>query len=224
MLKVRFIKLYQLDEEFFENHSKNDFSILSSKRQQISKRIFDVIFSIFLLGITFPILILTIFAIKLESKGPFFYTQERIGLNNCAFKVIKFRSMRTDAERHGAKWAQKNDPRVTKVGSFIRKTRIDELPQLFNVIKGEMSLIGPRPERKIFIEKLEKEIKYYNFRHKIKPGITGLAQVCYPYGSSIKDAKWKHKYDIYYIKHYSFKLDCLIVIATIKTILFGMGR
>ena len=132
--------------------------------------------------------------------------------------------MRNDAEKNGAQWASQNDSRVTKVGNFIRKTRIDELPQLINVFKGEMSLVGPRPEREVFISELENTIPYYRFRHSVKPGITGLAQVKYPYGASIEDAAWKHRYDVYYIKHQSLLLDIKILLLTVKVVLFGMGR
>jgi lipopolysaccharide/colanic/teichoic acid biosynthesis glycosyltransferase len=132
--------------------------------------------------------------------------------------------MSTDAEKHGAVWASKNDARVTKVGKFIRKTRIDELPQIINMIKGEMNLIGPRPEREVFIKDLEKEITYYRFRHSVKPGVTGYAQVKYPYGASVEDAKWKHRYDMYYIKYQSLWMDIKIIFMTVKVVLFGMGR
>ena len=132
--------------------------------------------------------------------------------------------MRNDAEKNGAQWASKNDARVTRVGKFIRKTRIDELPQLINIVKGEMSLVGPRPEREVFIETLEKEIPYYRFRHAVKPGVTGLAQVKYAYGASVEDALWKHKYDIYYIKHQNVWLDLKVILLTVKTVIFGMGR
>lgn len=200
------------------------FSILSTKRTQIAKRIIDIVFAIFLLVVTLPITILTAIAISLESKGPVFYKQLRTGQYNKEFYVFKFRSMSTDAESGGAQWAKKNDSRVTKVGKFIRKTRIDELPQLINVLKGEMSMVGPRPEREIFIDTLEKEIKYYRFRHAVKPGVTGLAQVSYPYGASIEDAIWKHKYDLHYIKHHSTVSDLVILLKTIKVVIFGMGR
>ena len=132
--------------------------------------------------------------------------------------------MRNDAEKNGAQWASKNDARVTKIGKFIRQTRIDEIPQLINVLQGSMSIVGPRPEREVFIRDLEKEIPYYRFRHAVKPGVTGLAQVSYPYGASLEDAVWKHKYDIHYIKHHSALLDLKILVMTIKTVLFGMGR
>nr|WP_105188632.1 exopolysaccharide biosynthesis polyprenyl glycosylphosphotransferase [Pseudoalteromonas sp. T1lg48] len=200
------------------------FSILSKKRTQVAKRVVDVGSALLLLVLTFPVFLLTVIAIKLESKGPIFYMQKRTGQFNKEFKVIKFRSMSTDAEKDGAQWAVKNDTRVTRVGKFIRKTRIDELPQLFNVLKGEMSMVGPRPEREVFIENLEKEIPYYRFRHAVKPGVTGLAQVSYQYGASLEDAVWKHKFDIYYIKHHSSLLDLKIFLKTIKVVLFGMGR
>jgi exopolysaccharide biosynthesis polyprenyl glycosylphosphotransferase len=200
------------------------FSILSTKRTQLAKRIIDI-FSSFILGlITLPIFLLTAIVIKLESPGPIFFKQKRTGQYNIEFDVYKFRSMSSDAEKNGAQWASENDVRVTRVGNFIRKTRIDELPQIINIIKGEMSIVGPRPEREVFIEDLEKGIPYYRFRHAVKPGVTGLAQVSYPYGASIEDAIWKHKYDIYYIKHHSALLDFKILLKTIKVVLFGMGR
>ena len=168
--------------------------------------------------------LLTGFLIKLESKGPIFFKQKRTGQFNIEFDVFKFRSMCINAEKDGAKWAQKNDSRVTKVGAFIRKTRIDEIPQLINVLKGEMSIIGPRPEREVFISDLEKKIPYYRFRHAVKPGVTGLAQVNYPYGASIEDARWKHKYDIHYIKNHSLTTDIMILLKTVKVVILGAGR
>ncbi|HBQ44585.1 MAG TPA: hypothetical protein DD716_02915, partial [Thiomicrospira sp.] len=137
---------------------------------------------------------------------------------------IKFRSMSVCAEKDGAKWADENDSRVTRIGKLIRKTRIDEIPQLWNVFVGDMNLIGPRPEREVFIKDLEKKISYYRFRHSVRPGITGYAQVKYPYGASVEDAKWKHRYDIYYIKYQSFWFDIKIILMTVKVVLFGMGR
>lgn len=200
------------------------FSILSTKRTQRAKRIIDIISAFTLLLLTAPIALLTALLIKIESRGPVFYKQQRTGQYNVEFEVIKFRSMSVDAEASGAKWAAKNDARVTKVGNFIRKTRIDELPQLVNVLIGDMSMVGPRPEREVFIKELEKEIRYYRFRHAVKPGITGLAQVSYPYGASIEDAIWKHKYDVHYIKHHSTIKDLKIMLKTVKVVLFGMGR
>ncbi|WP_318418206.1 exopolysaccharide biosynthesis polyprenyl glycosylphosphotransferase [Photobacterium leiognathi] len=200
------------------------FSILSKRSNRFVKRIIDIVFTMLLGVIAIPIGLLTALFIKAESPGPIFFKQRRTGQYNKEFEVIKFRSMRIDAEKNGAQWAIKNDTRVTKVGKFIRKTRIDELPQLINILKGEMSLVGPRPEREIFIETLEKEIPHYRFRHAIKPGVTGLAQVKYAYGASVEDAIWKHKYDIYYIKHQSLILDLQVILLTIKTVLFGLGR
>ncbi|MEZ8120614.1 sugar transferase [Vibrio splendidus] len=200
------------------------FSILSNKRNVNEKRFIDLLF-VFMIGlVAIPIGLLTAALIKLESPGPIFFKQRRTGQYNQEFEVIKFRSMRNDAEKNGAQWATKNDARVTKVGNFIRKTRIDELPQLINVYKGEMSMVGPRPEREVFIEDLEKEIPYYRFRHAVKPGVTGLAQVKYPYGASIEDAVWKHKFDIYYIKHQNWRMELKILFLTVKTVIFGMGR
>ncbi|SBS65357.1 sugar transferase [Vibrio splendidus] len=200
------------------------FSILSNKRNENEKRFIDLLF-VFMIGlIAIPIGLLTAALIKLESPGPVFFKQRRTGQYNQEFDVIKFRSMRNDAEKNGAQWATKNDARVTKVGNFIRKTRIDELPQLINVYKGEMSMVGPRPEREVFIEDLEKEIPYYRFRHAVKPGVTGLAQVKYPYGASVEDAVWKHKFDIYYIKHQNWHMELKILFLTVKTVIFGMGR
>ncbi|WP_137222143.1 exopolysaccharide biosynthesis polyprenyl glycosylphosphotransferase [Shewanella sp. MEBiC00475] len=200
------------------------FSILSTKRTQVTKRLVDIFSALLLSVVALPIGILTALAIKLESPGKVFYKQKRTGQYNEEFEVIKFRSMRSDAEKSGAQWASKNDTRVTKVGNFIRKTRIDELPQIINIFKGEMSIVGPRPEREIFIVQLETKIPYYRFRHAVKPGVTGLAQVSYPYGASVEDATWKHKYDIYYIKHHSTYLDIKILFKTVKVVLFGMGR
>lgn len=162
--------------------------------------------------------------VRVESPGPIIYSQARVGENNIEFNVYKFRSMRNDAEKDGAKWATLNDPRVTKFGNFMRKTRIDELPQLWNVIKGDMSFIGPRPERMVFIKELEKIIPYYNLRHLVKPGLTGWAQVMYPYGASIDDAKHKLEYDLYYVKNQNIHLDMVIMFRTLKTVLFGKGR
>ncbi|MGY0312842.1 TIGR03013 family XrtA/PEP-CTERM system glycosyltransferase [Alteromonas macleodii] len=152
------------------------------------------------------------------------YKQERVGLNGQLFKILKFRSMRPDAEKDGAKWASKNDDRVTRIGHFIRKYRVDELPQLLNVFKGEMSFIGPRPERPEFVEQLVREVPYYNQRHNVKPGLAGWAQLNYPYGASVEDSMEKLKFDLYYVKHQSLLLDILILIRTVEIVLFGKGR
>ena len=220
--RLKYTEVRLLHSSYFL-HQKA-FSILSQKRTQITKRFTDIVSSILILIVTLPISLLTALFIKLESPGPIFFKQKRTGQYNVEFCVYKFRSMRNDAEKNGAQWASKNDARVTKVGNFIRKTRIDEIPQLINVLKGEMSIVGPRPEREVFIADLEKEISYYRFRHAVKPGVTGLAQVRYPYGASVEDAVWKHKYDIYYIKHHSSMLDIKILLLTVKTVIFGMGR
>lgn len=188
------------------------------------KRLFDLVASLLLLLLALPVMLLTALLIVLESGAPVFYTQQRVGLRGRCFDVIKFRSMRQDAEGDGkAVWASKEDSRVTRVGRFIRKTRIDELPQLLNVLKGDMSFVGPRPERPQFVEELSRVIPYYDLRHHVKPGITGWAQVSYPYGSSIKDAREKLQYDLYYLKNYTVFLDVNILLQTIQVILWGKG-
>ncbi len=187
------------------------------------KRMIDISLSLTLLFCSLPILILTALLIKLESPGPVFYLQKRVGFKNKEFNVIKFRSMGVDAEKNGAVWAQENDDRVTRVGKVIRKLRIDELPQLFNVLRGEMSLVGPRPERQVFVDRLKKVIPFYAIRHELKPGVTGWAQVCYPYGASEEDALKKLEYDLYYMKNLSIALDLLVIFKTIKTVLFRVG-
>ncbi|MGE3775177.1 MAG: exopolysaccharide biosynthesis polyprenyl glycosylphosphotransferase, partial [Gammaproteobacteria bacterium] len=192
--------------------------------RRTEKRLFDIVASLFLLSLTLPFMLVTALAILLESGRPIFYTQRRVGLRGECFNVIKFRSMRTDAEVDGKPvWAAKEDNRVTGVGRFIRKTRIDELPQLLNVLKGDMSFVGPRPERPEFVSELAQVIPYYDLRHHVKPGITGWAQVSYPYGSSIKDAREKLQYDLYYLKNYSVFLDVNILLQTIQVILWGKG-
>jgi exopolysaccharide biosynthesis polyprenyl glycosylphosphotransferase len=174
--------------------------------------------------ITAPVILITAIAIKLDSRGPVFFKQERIGENGRIFKVYKFRSMRTDAELNsGPVWAQEDDPRITRVGRIIRNLRIDEIPQMWNVLKGDMSFVGPRPERPHFVNELRKSVPYYDQRHTVKPGITGWAQVLYPYGASEDDALQKLKYDLYYVKHMSVVMDLLIVVKTIKIVLFGRG-
>lgn len=185
------------------------------------QRLFDIAAAVVGLVLSSPIMLITAIAIRLESKGPVFYLQERVGLHGEPFRIIKFRSMRTDAEANGPVWAGENDPRVTRVGRLIRKTRIDEIPQFINVLRGEMSLIGPRPERPQFVTQLEARIPYYSERHLVKPGLTGWAQVRYPYGASFEDAREKHQYDLYYIKNQSPLLDALIVLETIRVVLFG---
>jgi sugar transferase (PEP-CTERM system associated) len=189
------------------------------------KRFFDILVSTIILFIASPIIILTALTIWLSTLGrdPIFYRQTRIGLCGMPFQVLKFRSMRTDAEKDGAQFAKKKDSRVTFIGAFIRKTRIDELPQIINVLKGEMSFVGPRPERPEFVLGYEQSIPHYNLRHTVKPGITGWAQICYPYGETEKDTRNKLQYDLYYIKNYSLFLDLTIIMQTIQVVLFGQG-
>ncbi|WP_299084188.1 TIGR03013 family XrtA/PEP-CTERM system glycosyltransferase [uncultured Paraglaciecola sp.] len=189
---------------------------------------FNCLMASIILLFTWPFMLLTAIVIYLDdglrTGTSVLYKQERVGLNGRLFNILKFRSMRPDAESDGAKWASKNDTRVTRIGQFIRKYRIDELPQLLNVYRGEMSFIGPRPERPQFVEQLIRDIPYYNQRHNVKPGIAGWAQLNYPYGASIEDSMEKLKFDLYYVKHQSFMLDMLILIRTVEVILFGKGR
>jgi sugar transferase (PEP-CTERM system associated) len=188
------------------------------------KRGIDILASLVLLIFTLPILIVTALLVKLTSPGPVFYRQERTGQYGKPFMLLKFRSMTADAEKDGVpQWARKGDSRVTPVGGVIRLTRIDEIPQIFNVLKGDMSFVGPRPERPFFVDTLASEIAYYPERHHVKPGITGWAQLNYPYGASVEDAKQKLQYDLYYIKNYSIFLDMLIGIQTVRVVLFPDG-
>jgi sugar transferase (PEP-CTERM system associated) len=188
------------------------------------KRVFDVVSAALLLTITLPLMLLTMLLIALDSRGPIFYRQERVGLNGKTFEVIKFRSMRSDAEQDGQpRWASASDDRVTRIGRLMRLTRIDELPQLYNVLKGEMSLVGPRPERPFFVESLTKDIPYYAVRHSVKPGLTGWAQVRFQYGSSLEDTKHKLQYDLYYVKNHTLFLDLLIMFETVSVVLTGKG-
>ncbi len=173
--------------------------------------------------LSLPLAILTALLIKLDSRGPVLYRQERVGMNGQPFTLMKFRSMRTDAEKDGPIWASQTDERTTRVGRIIRVIRIDEIPQFWNILKGEMSFVGPRPERPHFVSQLAQEIPYYEQRHLIAPGLTGWAQIKYPYGASIEDARQKLQYDLYYIKNQSLALDAAILFETIKTILFGRG-
>jgi sugar transferase (PEP-CTERM system associated) len=189
------------------------------------ERAFDVLASLILLTVAAPLMLLTMIAIKLV-EGPratIFYRQVRVGQYGKPFKLLKFRSMREDAERDGAQWAQKNDSRVTRIGSFIRTTRIDELPQILNVLRGEMSFVGPRPERPEFVDQLNERIPYYRERHTIKPGITGWAQLCYPYGSSELDATEKLQYDLFYVKNHSLLFYLAILVQTVEVIVWRKG-
>lgn len=188
------------------------------------KRAFDLVCSSLLLVLASPVMLVTALVIKLESAGPIIYRQERVGLGGRSFMCLKFRSMRTDAEKDGvARWATKNDSRVTRVGAFIRKCRIDELPQLISVLTGEMSLVGPRPERPSFVAQLRDQIPFYDIRHSVKPGVTGWAQVRYSYGASVEDARRKHQFDLYYVKNNSLFLDLLVLIETVSVVLFREG-
>jgi len=189
------------------------------------KRVIDLIISLLILVLSAPITILTAIAIKIDSKGPVLFKQERLGQNGKPFNVLKFRSMIQDAEKYtGPVWSQKDDPRVTRMGKFVRKVRIDEIPQMFNVLKGEMSLVGPRPERAYFVEKLSQEIPYYKRRLKVRPGITGWAQIKHKYDESIEDVKIKIKYDLFYIENMSLRMDFKILLRTVFVVLFGKGH
>ena len=191
----------------------------TSKLKRVSD-IFAALFGLLFLG---PLFMLIAMAIKLDSKGPVFYRQERIGRDGKVFRLLKFRSMVVDAERDGPIWAVHNDDRCTRVGKVIRKLRLDEIPQLINVLKGTMSIVGPRPERPFFVTKLEHEIPFYYHRRVVKPGITGWAQIYYPYGATMEDAIEKLKYDLYYIKNISPVLDLRIISETVKIVLLGKG-
>ncbi len=187
------------------------------------KRLLDIFAAIFGLLFFGPICTLIAIAIKLDSKGPVFYRQERVGRDGKAFRLLKFRSMVTDAEKDGPIWAVNNDDRCTRVGKIIRKLRLDEIPQLINVLKGTMSIVGPRPERPFFVKKLEQEIPFYYHRHLVKPGVTGWAQILYPYGATMDDAVEKLKYDLYYVKNISPVMDLRIISETVKIVLLGRG-
>jgi sugar transferase (PEP-CTERM system associated) len=188
------------------------------------KRSCDLTASLMLLFLTWPVMLITAVCIYLENGAPILFRQERVGKDGRIFNLFKFRSMRNDAESDGKpQWARKDDDRVTKIGRFIRKVRIDELPQIFNVIRGEMSFVGPRPERPFFVDQLSKQIPYYGLRHSAKPGITGWAQVRYPYGATVDDAVEKLQYDLYYLKNHSLFLDLMVLIATVEVVLWGKG-
>jgi len=199
------------------------FFLLTKEYIQKIKRLIDFGLSSFILLITSPVIAITALAIRLDSSGPVFFRQERVGKDGNIFTLWKFRSMYENAECNGAVWAEKNDSRITRVGKWIRLLRIDEIPQLWNVFRGEMSLIGPRPERPEFVKELEKQIPYYSTRHAVRPGITGWAQVNYPYGASVEDALIKLEYDLYYIKNMSILLDIKIMLKTIGVVLLGTG-
>jgi exopolysaccharide biosynthesis polyprenyl glycosylphosphotransferase len=230
--KVRIITIEHFLEEFLNKcYIPEDLSDLHylqdikpyNKLEYAIKRIIDYTGALTLLLLTWPIMIYAHFRIKKESPGPSLFKQLRVGQNNKEFTCIKFRSMYLDAEANGAQFASENDPRVFKWGETMRKTRIDELPQIFNVLKGDMHFIGPRPERKVWTDQFEEQIPYYSERHLIKPGITGWAQVMYPYGANAEDAKQKLMYDLYYIKHWSLLLELKVVWKTILVVLGKKG-
>ena len=187
------------------------------------KRLFDVVASALLLVLALPVIVIFAALVKLDSRGPAFFRQNRVGLYGQSFQLIKLRSMRLDAEKDGARWAQKDDPRVTRLGRVIRKLRIDELPQVWTVLRGHMSFVGPRPEVPQFVEDLEDKLPYYAERHMVKPGITGWAQINYPYGASVEDSRAKLEYDLYYAKNYTPFLDLLILLQTLRVVLWPEG-
>lgn len=194
-----------------------------SRLTRTLKRLVDVFAAAGLLIVSSPVFLLTALVVKFESSGGVFYRQERVGQNGRVFNIVKFRSMYNDAEKNGPVWASARDSRVTRVGGVIRKTRIDELPQLINVIRGDMSFVGPRPERPVFVSELAEKIPFYTIRQVVKPGITGWAQICYPYGASREDALRKLEYDLYYIKNLSIGMDLATIFQTVKVVLFQKG-
>jgi len=196
----------------------------SSRMSSTVKRAVDILGAVVLGTVSLPLVPFIVLAVKLDSKGAVLYTQQRVGRNDGFFRIYKFRSMRHDAESTtGPTWADDNDPRVTRVGAILRKFRLDEFPQVLNVLRGDMSLVGPRPERPEFVNELSKAIPLYDYRHFVRPGLTGWAQVCYPYGASFDDAREKLCYDLYYIKNQSLVLDIQIMLQSTKVVLFGRG-
>jgi lipopolysaccharide/colanic/teichoic acid biosynthesis glycosyltransferase len=183
----------------------------------------DIVLSVVLLSICLPVFACAMLAIWLEGGGAIFYRQERVTQSNRVFWLYKLRTMRTDAEKDGARWASSTDSRVTKVGKFLRRTRIDEIPQLLNILKGDMSLVGPRPERPVFIDQISQEVQMFALRHGVKTGLTGWAQINYPYGASIEDAKRKLEYDLYYMKNYSWFRDISIILQTVRIVILQEG-
>lgn len=234
--KLQGIKVTDLSAFFEQYHSKVRIDLLREswfifgdgfrqhKTRLLVKRTFDIIASSALLTLSLPVMVLAAIAIKLESEGPVIYRQQRVGLGGKLFDVLKFRSMRTDAEKDGKpQWAQAGDSRVTRVGRFLRLTRIDELPQLVTVLKGEMSLVGPRPERPYFVDQLVQQIPFYGARHSVKPGVTGWAQVRHHYGASVDDASDKLQYDLYYVKNHTLFFDVLVLFYSVRVVLFAQG-
>lgn len=218
---VQRLPLSQITDEWLLQNEGFSLNTRGSLRRL--KRALDVFLSLILLVLAAPIMLVSALIVRLESPGPVIYKQDRVGLHEKEFTVYKFRSMRQDAEKNGAVWAQANDDRTTRFGRIMRKLRIDELPQLWNVLKGDMSFIGPRPERMAFVKDLKKTVPWYGMRHTVKPGLTGWAQVCYPYGASVEDARNKLEYDLYYIKNMSILLDLRIILKTLGVVLFPRG-
>ena len=217
------VPLKFLDRTWFATSA--EYGLINQEIPLRLKRLIDVVLACLLLALSAPIMLLAAIAIFLQDREAILYSQVRVGKQDANFKIYKFRTMITSAEKDGvAQWAAENDSRITPLGNFLRLTRIDELPQLFNVIKGDMSFIGPRPERPEFVQELEKNIPLYSYRHAVKPGITGWAQVLYRYGASEEDTRKKLEYDLYYIRNYSLMLDVFIVLRTIRVVLFGLGR
>ena len=214
------IPIYSTKESWFLENFNRD----GSKGYNIVKRLFDIVAVVLFLPLILLLAGVTALLVKASSPGPALFSQIRVGRNDQHFRIFKFRSMYIDAEKHGAQWATEKDPRITPIGRVIRATRLDEIPQLWNVLTGEMSLIGPRPERPEFVTQLATEIPHYHLRHLVRPGLTGWAQVQYRYGASTADAAVKLTYDLYYVKNISFVLDVKITLKTILTILGGHGR
>ena len=234
--KVSGIKVYDLNTHFEKTLGQIRVDFLSASWlifgdgfnqgtwRTAVKRVFDIVSASLLCLLASPVMLLAAIAIKLESRGPVLYRQERVSLNGRPFSIAKFRSMRADAEKDGKpQWAAANDNRVTRVGQFIRRVRIDELPQLFNVLCGDMSLVGPRPERPFFVEQLTQDIPFYALRHSVKPGVTGWAQVRYHYGSTVEDSLEKLQYDLYYVKNHTLFLDLMVLLETVGVVLTGKG-
>lgn len=228
---IHAIGFYEKVFRYIPVHSTNEYWIMSNmdvvsrRSYDIAKRIFDVLFSVALLPIVVPLGMCIAIVIRLfGEKGAVFFMQERVGQNNKLFTLVKFRTMNVDAEKDGAQWATKHDPRVTKLGHFLRITRLDELPQIINIIKGEMSFIGPRPERMVFVEQLAKKIPHYQIRHIIKPGLSGWAQINYKYTNSVEDTMKKVSYDIFYVKHMNIVLDLYILLRTIIVVFTARGQ
>ena len=217
------VPLKFLDRTWFATSA--EYGLINQEVPLRVKRLIDIVLACLLLFISAPLMLLAALAIYLQDRESIFYSQVRTGMQDKTFNIYKFRTMITEAEKDGvAQWASENDSRITPLGKFLRLTRIDELPQLFNVIKGDMSFIGPRPERPEFVKELKKNIPLYSYRHAVKPGITGWAQVMYRYGASEEDTRNKLEYDLYYIRNYSLMLDIFIVLRTFRVVLFGLGR